>query len=102
MKGMPRGVFTYPESPGWRWLNMISTIGVFTIATEFAVFVYDLLRSKKHQGVIPRNPWGAGTLEFSPGVPEEAWGVRSIQHITTRYPLWGQDNLVERMEAGHY
>lgn len=102
LKGMPRRVFTYPESSGWGWLNMISTIGAFIIAAGFAVFVYDLFRSKKYQGVIARNPWGAGTLEFSHDVPEEAWGVRSIPYITTRYPLWEQDGLVERMDAGRF
>jgi cytochrome c oxidase subunit 1/cytochrome c oxidase subunit I+III len=35
-------------------------------------------------------------------VPEEAWGVRSIPHITTRYPLWEQEGIVARMDAGRY
>ncbi len=102
LMGMPRRVFTYPESSGWGWLNLISTLGAFIIAAGFAVFLYDLLRPKKAQGEIPRNPWGAGTLEFSHEVPEEAWGVRSVPHVTSRYPLWDQPQLVERMDAGRY
>ena len=102
LMGMPRRVFTYPESSGWGWLNMISTVGAFVIAAGFAVFIYDIFRSKKHQGDIPRNPWGAGTLEFSHEIPEEAWGVRSIPYITSRYPLWDQDKLIEWMDAGRY
>ena len=102
LRGMPRRIFTYPESSGWGWLNLISTIGAFVIAAGFAVFVYDLLRPKRNQPQIPRNPWGAGTLEFSHDVPEEAWGVRSIPHVTTRYPLWDQDKIVERMDAGRF
>lgn len=102
LRGMPRRIFTYPESAGWGALNMISTVGAFVIAAGFAVFVYDLLRSKKNQPQIPRNPWGAGTLEFSHDVPDEAWGVRSIPHVTSRYPLWEQDKIVERMDAGRY
>ena len=102
LMGMPRRVFTYPESSGWGTLNLISTIGAFVVAAGFAVFVYDLLRPKSHQGQIPRNPWDAGTLEFSHDVPEEAWGVRSVPYITSRYPLWDQPKLVERMDAGRY
>ena len=102
LKGMPRRVFTYPESSGWGWLNLISTIGAFVIAAGVAVFLYDLLRSKKDQPQIPRNPWGAGTLEFSHEVPAEAWGVRSVPYIHSRYPLWDQPQLTERMDAGRF
>jgi cytochrome c oxidase subunit 1/cytochrome c oxidase subunit I+III len=102
LMGMPRRVFTYPESSGWGTLNLISTLGAFVVAAGFAVFVYDLLRPKSRQAQIPRNPWDAGTLEFSHDVPEEAWGVRSVPYITSRYPLWDQPKLVERMDAGRY
>ncbi|MGY3436641.1 MULTISPECIES: cytochrome c oxidase subunit I [unclassified Marinovum] len=102
LQGMPRRIFTYPASAGWDLLNMISTVGSFVVAAGFAVFLYDLLRPKGHQGTIARNPWGGGTLEWSHEVPEEAWGVRSVPHITSRYPLWDQDKLVARMDAGRY
>ncbi len=102
LMGMPRRVYTYPAAAGWDWLNLISTVGAFVIAAGFAVFLYDLLRPKGHQGQIPRNPWSAGTLEWSHQIPEESWGVRSIPHITSRYPLWDQDRIVERMDAGRY
>nr|WP_238371210.1 cytochrome c oxidase subunit I [Heliomarina baculiformis] len=102
LKGMPRRIYTYPEGIGWDWLNMISTIGAFVIAAGFAVFVWDLFRPKRGQGQVARNPWQAGTLEWSHEIPEEAWGVRSIPHVTSRYPLWDQPQIVERMDAGRY
>ncbi len=102
LMGMPRRVFTYPDSSGWGWLNLISTLGAFIVAAGFAVFLFDLLRPKKAQGQIPRNPWGAGTLEFSHDVPEEAWGARSVPYVTSRYPLWDQPKLLARMDAGRY
>jgi len=100
--GMPRRVYTYPSGLGWDTLNLISTTGAFAIAAGFAVFVWDLIRPKHRQPQIPRNPWDAGTLEWCHDVPEEAWGVRSIPHITTRYPLWSQPDLVKRIDAGRY
>jgi cytochrome c oxidase subunit I len=100
--GMPRRVYTYPTGLGWDGLNMISTVGAFIIAAGFAVFVWDLIRPKRRQPQIPRNPWDAGTLEWTHDVPEEAWGVRSIPHVTTRYPLWDQPEMQARMDAGRY
>ncbi len=102
LRGMPRRIFTYPEVAGWDWMNLMSTAGAYVTAAGFAVFVYDLLRPKGYQGVIPRNPWGGGTLEWSHDVPEEAWGARSVPHITTRYPLWDQPKLLERIDSGRF
>ncbi|EYD72475.1 cytochrome c oxidase subunit I [Limimaricola hongkongensis] len=100
--GMPRRVYTYPQGLGIDWLNQISTVGAFIVAAGFAVFAWDIVRPKKNQPQIARNPWGAGTLEWSHEIPETKWGVRSIPHITTRYPLWDQPDLVARMDAGRY
>ncbi|MFN0262253.1 cytochrome c oxidase subunit I [Tepidamorphus sp. 3E244] len=102
LQGMPRRVFTYPEELGWGMLNMMSTVGAFVMAAGFVLFAWDLLRPKKSQPFAPRNPWNAGTLEWSHNIPEEAWGSRSIPFVTSRYPLWDQEKIVERMDAGHY
>ncbi|MFD2739462.1 cytochrome c oxidase subunit I [Sulfitobacter aestuarii] len=102
LKGMPRRVFTYPESAGWDLLNLISSIGAFVVAAGFAVFVYDLFRPKGRQGQIDRNPWGGGTLEWSHDVPEENWGNRSVPYVTSRYPLWDQPDFLARMDRGGY
>lgn len=102
LMGMPRRVYTYPSTLGWDWLNMISTLGAFIVAVGFLVFTYDLLRPKGKQPYTPRNPYNAGTLEWSHNIPDEAWGSRSIPYITSRYPLWDQEKIVERMDAGRY
>ena len=102
LSGMPRRVFTYPQSAGWDWLNLMSSVGAFILAAGFLVFTWDLLRPKHKQDHAPRNPWKAGTLEWSHTIPEEAWGSRSIPYVTSRYPLWDQDRLVARMDAGRY
>ncbi|EAR49613.1 Cytochrome c oxidase, subunit I [Oceanicola granulosus HTCC2516] len=100
--GMPRRIYAYPAGLGWDWLNLLSSTAAFVIAAGFAVFLVDLLRPKSRQPQIARNPWEAGTLEWSHDVPEEAWGARSVPYITKRYPLWDQPKLVERMDAGRY
>ncbi|NDV00299.1 cytochrome c oxidase subunit I [Pseudoroseicyclus tamaricis] len=100
--GMPRRVFTYPGGLGWDIWNLVSTCGAFVIAAGFAIFMFDLLTHGRRSALTPRNPWGGGTLEWTHDVPEANWGVRSIPYITSRYPLWDDPNLVERMDAGRY
>ncbi|WP_424932758.1 cytochrome c oxidase subunit I [Amaricoccus macauensis] len=103
LKGMPRRVFTYPGDFGWDWLNLISTVGAFIMAAGFAVFLWDVIRPKGKDADTPRNPWGAGTLEWAHDVPEDpGWGVRSIPYVTSRYPLWDQKGIVARMDKGGY
>ncbi|WP_047772322.1 cytochrome c oxidase subunit I [Wenxinia marina] len=100
--GMPRRVFTYPGGLGWDWLNLLSTAGSVIVAAGILIFAWDLIRPKGREPLTERNPWGGGTLEWSHDVPEEKWGVRSVPYITSRYPLWDQDKIVERMDAGRY
>ncbi len=100
--GMPRRVYTYQTGLGWDWLNLISTVGSFILAAGFLLFAWDLLRPKSREPDTARNPWNAGTLEWTHDVPEEAWGIRSIPYIRSRYPLWDQEKLVERIDAGRF
>nr|WP_234822479.1 cytochrome c oxidase subunit I [Palleronia aestuarii] len=100
--GMPRRVYTYPGDIGWDWPNMISTVGSFVIAAGILVFAWDLVRPKPKQGYTERNPWGAGSLLWSHDIPDPGWGIRSVPYITSRYPLWDQPKLLERIDAGRY
>jgi len=102
LRGMPRRVFTYPEGLGFEWLNMLSTVGAFVLAAGIAVVTWDIVRPKKKVPVAPRNPWGAGTLEWMPKLPPENWGVRSIPEIDSRYPLWDQPNFLRDVDEGRF
>ncbi|SFB85954.1 cytochrome c oxidase subunit I [Tropicimonas isoalkanivorans] len=100
--GMPRRIYTFPGGLGWDTVNLMSTIASFLIAAGFAVFAWDVIRPKTRQPQIPRNPWGGGTLEWTHDVPEELWGTRSIPYVTSRYPLWDDPKLLERLDSGRY
>jgi len=43
--GMPRRVFTYPDIPHWGWMNMLSTVGAFFMATASLILVWNLVVS---------------------------------------------------------
>lgn len=97
--GMPRRVWTYPSAMGWDGLNMISTVGAFTIAAGVLLFVVDLFRRLRPGDRGPENPWGAGTLEW---LPTDVYSTRTIPHVTSREPLWDQPGLSTDVEAGRY
>jgi cytochrome c oxidase subunit I+III len=102
LRGMPRRVFTYPEGSGFDLLNLISSVGAFVLAAGIAVIFWDILRPKHRQPLSPRNPWGAGTLEWLQEMPGKPWGVRSIPEIDSRYPLWQQAHLMRDVDEGRF
>ncbi|MCU0790518.1 MAG: cbb3-type cytochrome c oxidase subunit I, partial [Nitratireductor sp.] len=101
MMGMPRRVYTYPAELDWADLNLVSTIGAFTIASGVAVVVVDMARNFRiapSQGNAG-NIWDAGTLEW---LPTGNFQSRSIPIIDSRDPLWSQENLARDADAGRY
>ena len=102
LRGMPRRVFTYPAELGLGGLNLLSTVGAFVLAAGVGIVAWDIVRPKKRQPCAPRNPWGAGTLEWLPALPQESWSVRSIPDIDSRYPLWDQPNLERDVDQGRF
>jgi cytochrome c oxidase subunit I+III len=102
LRGMPRRVFTYPAGMGIDALNLTSTIGAFILAVGVAVVFWDLVRPKKTQPYAERNPWRAGTLEWTQEMPGKPWGIRSIPEIDSRYPLWDQPNFVRDIDEGRF
>jgi cytochrome c oxidase subunit I+III len=102
LRGMPRRVFTYPAGLGFDTLNLVSTIGAAILALGLFVVLIDMLRPKRGQPIAPRNPWGAGTLEWVQEMPGKPWGIRSIPEIDSRYPVWDQPHLIRDIDEGRY
>lgn len=101
--GMPRRVFTYPAEMEVTTYNLISTIGAYILASGLGVLLYDIFRPKGKEPYSERNPWNAGTLEWSMKIPDRKWGIRSVPVITSRYPLWDQPNFLDDIDNGrHY
>jgi cytochrome c oxidase subunit I len=101
LRGMPRRVFTYPEGFGWDWLNLISTLGAFVLAAGIAVIVFDVLwpRRRTFSG---RNPWKAGTLEWLSPQPQKSYAVRTVPHVSSRYPLWTDPELTRKVDEARF
>ncbi|MCC6534778.1 MAG: cbb3-type cytochrome c oxidase subunit I [Burkholderiales bacterium] len=98
--GMPRRVHTYQAGLGWDALNLVSTLGAFTLASGIALVFVDLALSSRRTRPERPNVWHAGSLEW---LPQGAYGVRSIPRVEGQYPLWDNPALAPEVQSGqHY
>jgi len=88
LAGMPRRVYTYPVELGWGSLNLLSTIGAFTIAVSVLLFIINVARSFRLGEVAGPNPWGAPTLEWLTSSPPPAYNFARPPVVGGRDPLW--------------
>src|SRR5690606_33533205 len=102
LAGMPRRVHTYPADMGWDWLNLMSSVGGFIQAIGFAVFVVDVLMHARIGALAPRNPWGAGSLEWAMATPAPAYNFASIPSVPKDNPLWNEPNIPDDAARGRY
>ena len=100
LAGMPRRVHTYSTDMGWDALNLVSSIGGFIQAIGFAVFVIDILLHARVGPLAPRNPWGAGTLEWAMPTPAPSYNFASIPQVTQDHPLWEDPGIPEAAARG--
>ncbi|MCG6204640.1 cytochrome c oxidase subunit I [Rhodopseudomonas sp. HC1] len=98
--GMPRRISTYGADTGWEWLNLVSSIGGFVMAIGFALFTVDVVMHWLHGKRGPRNPWGAGTLEWAMATPPPSYNFGALPDVTTRSPLADQPGLANRLARG--
>jgi len=90
--GMPRRIFTYPDIPGWGWMNMVSTIGVFFMSAGSLVLVWNIAHSFFRGRVAGDNPWNAWTLEWATTSPPPHENFVALPPIHSRRPLWDIEN----------
>jgi cytochrome c oxidase subunit 1 len=90
LDGMPRRVYTYIAETGWGELNMLATIGAFTMGLGVLVFVANVLLSWRNGTVAGNNPWGADTLEWSVSSPPPSYNYQYIPCVQGRNAIWDQ------------
>jgi len=98
--GMPRRIWTYAESYGWDWLNLLSSIGGFVMTIGFALFVLDILLQARFGPKTGRNPWGAASLEWATPIPPTDYGFASIPTVTSHRQLADDPDLPRKLAAG--
>ena len=67
LEGMPRRIYTY--DPKYQTLNVLASIGAFTLAFGVVPFLINVLVSAPFGKVAGKNPWRALTLEWMTDSP---------------------------------
>jgi len=88
LQGMPRRVYTYTDEMGWGRLNLLSSVGAFTIALSMVLFVIAVVAALRRGAMAPANPWGAGTLEWATASPPGSYNFDKQPVVRGRDPLW--------------
>ena len=88
LNGMPRRVYTYQAGMGWDHLNLLATIGAYTLALGIFLTLVNAVRSWRQGEVAGANPWGASTLEWAAASPPRICNFAALPVVHGRDPLW--------------
>ncbi len=88
--GMPRRVYTYQAGLGWDTLNLVETIGAFTLAIGILLFVINFLASLSNGEDAGPDPWGGSSLEWATSSPPPPYNFETLPEVHSRTPLWDE------------
>jgi cytochrome c oxidase subunit I len=88
LNGMPRRIDTYADGMGWNLWNLVATVGAYTIAASFLVFIANLVISRNAPVNAGNDPWDARTIEWITPSPPPAHNFDVIPQISARDELW--------------
>ena len=90
--GMPRRIYTYPGNLGWNELNLIATVGAFTIGISILVFVWNFITTLRSGQAARTDPWNAFTLEWDTDSPPKPYNFAEIPTVRSRRPFYDKKN----------
>jgi cytochrome c oxidase subunit 1 len=88
LAGMPRRIADYSSTAGWNDLNLLATVGGFTIAASMLVFITNIFVSLRSGPVAGDDPWEGNTLEWATTSPPPAYNFDHLPEIRTERPLF--------------
>jgi cytochrome c oxidase subunit 1/cytochrome c oxidase subunit I+III len=85
--GMPRRVYTYPDLPGWRTLNIISGVGAFLMGFSILLLLYIIVKAVRRGAPAPPDPWDANTLEWTTTSPPQLRNFHTVLPVRSARPF---------------
>ena len=88
LNGMPRRIGAYDPGYGWNFWNLVSTAGSVIIALAIAVFIFNLVVSRKRGERAGNDPWDARTIEWLTTSPPPVHNFDIVPNVRARDELW--------------
>lgn len=89
LNGMPRRIYSYQHAQGWDELNMVCTIGAFTMAVAVITLFLDMFfLSAKNGQPAGNDPWDGRTLEWTIPSPPPAHNFDSLPVVKSLDDFW--------------
>jgi cytochrome c oxidase subunit I len=90
--GMPRRIYTYPGNLGWNELNLLATIGAFTLGVAMLVFLWNFVITLRSGEAAGTDPWDAFTLEWDTDSPPKPYNFLEVPTVRSRRPFYDIKN----------
>jgi cytochrome c oxidase subunit I len=102
-EGMPRRYADYLPDDGFTTLNIVSTIGAFTLGASMLPFVWNIFKSYRYgEVVVVDDPWGHGnSLEWVTTCPPPRHNFTELPRIRSERPAFElhYPHMADRMRA---
>jgi cytochrome c oxidase subunit 1 len=103
LSGMPRRIADYSATAGWNDLNLLATIGGFTIAVAMLPFLWNILITFRGGEPAGDDPWEGNTLEWATSSPPPPYNFDHLPPIRSERPVFDlrHANDVPALTQGH-
>ena len=88
LAGMPRRIANYAPDAGWSDLNLLATIGGFTIAASMLVFLWNVFVTMRSGEPAGDDPWEGNTLEWATSSPPPPYNFDHLPEIHSERPVF--------------
>jgi cytochrome c oxidase subunit 1 len=88
LAGMPRRIANYAPDAGWNDLNLLATVGGFTIAASMVVFLWNVFLTMRSGQPAGDDPWEGNTLEWATSSPPPPYNFDHLPEIRSERPVF--------------
>jgi len=88
LDGMPRRIANYSPDAGWSDLNLLATIGGFTIALSMVPFLWNVFTTLRNGEPAGDDPWEGNTLEWATSSPPPPYNFDRLPEIRSERPVF--------------
>jgi len=88
IQGMPRRIADYSPDAGWTILNLVSTIGAFTIAVSVLPLLVNVVATFINGERVGDDPWEGNTLEWATSSPPPPYNFDKLPPIRSERPVF--------------